>query len=108
MSLSECLKCGGHIPLGPHASNRCESCGAGVLEPAAPSTGTLGTPANPYRAHLRHVTNELHRKLTGCRTGTSAYKGLYGRWCQAQEDLAAYEQIEGGGEPLGGLGQSGG
>lgn len=32
MSLSTCSKCGGHIPLGPHASNRCESCGAGVFD----------------------------------------------------------------------------
>ena len=31
MSLSECLKCGGHIPLGPDASNVCEECGAGVF-----------------------------------------------------------------------------
>lgn len=31
MSLSTCAKCGGHIPLGPHASNRCESCGTGVF-----------------------------------------------------------------------------
>ena len=45
--------------------------------------------ANPYRAHLRHVTNELHRKMTGMRTGTSVYKYTYGRWLQASEDLAA-------------------
>ena len=31
MSLSECVKCGGHIPLGPDASNVCEECGAGVF-----------------------------------------------------------------------------
>ena len=67
-------------------------------------TVTLGIPSQPlkeppgqaYRDHLRHVTNDLHRKLTGCRTGTSAYKGLYGRWCQAQEDLAAWERLDGG------------
>ncbi len=29
MSLSVCQTCGGHIPLGPDASNRCEKCGAG-------------------------------------------------------------------------------
>jgi hypothetical protein len=31
MSLSTCLVCGGHIPLGPDATNRCEDCGAGVF-----------------------------------------------------------------------------
>ena len=31
MSLSECTKCGGRIPLGPDASNVCEQCGAGVF-----------------------------------------------------------------------------
>lgn len=31
MSLSTCEKCGGHIPLGPDASNRCEVCGAFVF-----------------------------------------------------------------------------
>jgi hypothetical protein len=31
MSLSTCLVCGGHIPLGPEATNRCEDCGAGVF-----------------------------------------------------------------------------
>ena len=31
MSLSECEKCGGHIPLGPNASNRCEKCGEHVV-----------------------------------------------------------------------------
>jgi len=40
MSLSTCTKCGGHIPLGPHASNCCESCGAGVF--AAPSDQPRG------------------------------------------------------------------
>ena len=36
MSLSNCEKCGGHIPLGPDATNRCEKCGAGVFSPAEP------------------------------------------------------------------------
>jgi hypothetical protein len=31
MSLSECTKCGGNIPLGPDASNVCERCGTGVF-----------------------------------------------------------------------------
>ena len=30
MSLSTCEHCGGHIPLGPDASNRCEKCGMSV------------------------------------------------------------------------------
>lgn len=32
MSLSTCERCGGHIPIGPSATNRCEKCGAGVFE----------------------------------------------------------------------------
>lgn len=40
MSLSTCNHCGGHIPLGPDASNRCESCGRHVFEPL---------PARTYR-----------------------------------------------------------
>jgi hypothetical protein len=31
MSLSTCEVCGGHIPLGPDASNCCEQCGAFVF-----------------------------------------------------------------------------
>lgn len=31
MSLSTCEHCGGHIPLGPNASNCCEKCGRGVF-----------------------------------------------------------------------------
>lgn len=35
MSLSTCEKCGGHIPLGPAASNCCEKCGEHVMGSAA-------------------------------------------------------------------------
>ena len=35
MSLSTCEKCGGHIPLGPDATNHCEDCGAGVFDLSA-------------------------------------------------------------------------
>lgn len=31
MSLSTCEKCGGHIPLGSDASNKCINCGSGVF-----------------------------------------------------------------------------
>lgn len=31
MGLSDCPKCGGFIPLGPDATNRCEKCGEHVL-----------------------------------------------------------------------------
>jgi hypothetical protein len=31
MSLSTCEKCGGNIPLGPDATNRCEDCGEPVF-----------------------------------------------------------------------------
>lgn len=41
MSLSECQWCGGHIPLGPRASNCCVDCGKHVMtappEPAQPT-----------------------------------------------------------------------
>lgn len=59
--------------------------------------------ANPYRTHLVAVANDLHRKLTGMRTGTSAYKYNYGRWLQASEDLVAYEKLGGGESASGGL-----
>lgn len=31
MSLSTCDNCGGHIPLGPKATNRCEKCGTHAM-----------------------------------------------------------------------------
>lgn len=40
MSVSECQKCGGHIPLGPDASNVCEDCGAGVFDDTTHCTWT--------------------------------------------------------------------
>jgi hypothetical protein len=40
MSLSECQKCGGHIPLGPDASNICEDCGSGVFDTNEPAKCT--------------------------------------------------------------------
>lgn len=43
MSLSTCLECGGHIPLGPDATNRCEKCGAFVFGKAP----ELPQPMNP-------------------------------------------------------------
>ena len=33
MSLSTCEHCGGHIPLGPDATNRCERCGRSIFVP---------------------------------------------------------------------------
>ncbi len=66
------------------------------MSPFPPKTNPIEPKANPYRAHLVGVANELHRKLTGCPSGTSRYKGLYGRWCQAQEDLVAWENLCGG------------
>ncbi len=69
-----------------------------------PSVPPLEPRANPYRTHLVSVTNDLHRKMTGLNTGSSRYKGLYGRWCQAQEDLLAWENLCGGESEIGGLG----
>lgn len=37
MSLSTCTKCGGHIPLGPDATNRCETCETYLF---GPNSGT--------------------------------------------------------------------
>ena len=31
MGLSTCDNCGGHIPLGPHETNRCTKCGSHVM-----------------------------------------------------------------------------
>lgn len=87
MSLSECQACGGHIPLGPHASNRCESCGLSVMEPARP-TGTPGEPPpvpnepqrDPaqvlatFRVNLDWAIDCASLKLNRLRAGTSAYK----------------------------------
>jgi hypothetical protein len=54
VSLSTCEKCGGHIPLGPDATNCCEKCGTPVLGKPAPtfaaSLVNLGTQAQVPRA----------------------------------------------------------
>lgn len=39
MSLSTCNHCGGHIPLGPDASNVCDDCGAHVFSQCGPKAG---------------------------------------------------------------------
>lgn len=52
MSLSECQHCGGHIPLGPNASNRCGKCGHPVMGiPAA----TAVTDDQIARARTVHI-----------------------------------------------------
>jgi hypothetical protein len=52
VSLSTCIKCGGHIPLGPDASNRCETCGAGVFaDEPSPHASTV------------HMLNEAECRL---------------------------------------------
>lgn len=54
MSLSECLNCGGHIPLGPNASNRCEKCGRHFWD---------GTPAPAQVAPGGVITEERVERL---------------------------------------------
>ena len=56
MSLSTCDRCGGHIPLGPDASNRCESCGLGVF-------GTMASTGNGVC--LRHGGMQFLQTSTG-------------------------------------------
>ena len=82
----------------------CETCKEMVyLEPngdcpycvATPEASPLEPHDRAYRDHLRSVTNELHRKLTGCKTGSSSYKITWGKWLQAQDDLLAYERLAG-------------
>ena len=72
MSLSTCEKCGGHIPLGPDASNRCEKCGEHVMgsprqpEPAAaaphfchPTDSTQCPVCNPKPSAAAEVTDAM-------------------------------------------------
>jgi len=76
MSISTCNKCGGFIPLGPKASNRCVKCGAGVFESqsssprmdvkaileAASKNGTvrLSIESSSKQAKLSFWTNSHH------------------------------------------------
>lgn len=50
MGLSDCPKCGGHIPLGPHATNRCENCDAFVFD--AHESGAYAESENLRKALL--------------------------------------------------------
>lgn len=65
MSLSTCEKCGGHIPLGPDASNRCEKCGEHVfgasisLEDHNESILALCSERDRYRKALESIKSKL-------------------------------------------------
>ncbi len=87
-----------------HDDFTCPTCGHKHNEQACPKcvSRLIGTQASLYRTHLVTVANNLHRKMTGLNTGSSRYKGLYGRWCQAQEDLVAWENLCGGESASGG------
>ena len=43
MNLSQCLHCGGHIPLGPSTSNCCTTCGKSVMSGPTPAPTPLDT-----------------------------------------------------------------
>lgn len=59
MSLSTC-ECGGHIPLGPYATNRCEKCGASVFESPVTAMAALEIQRLPVvNAALRTRVAEL-------------------------------------------------
>ncbi len=72
---------------GMNMNSDCSLCRAGMGLPP------LASPPTSYRDHLRSVTNDLHRKLTGCKTGSSSYKITWGKWVQAGEDLAAWKRM---------------
>ena len=63
MSLSTCLHCGGHIPIGPDASNICEVCGKGVF--SSPNNESIIT---ELRAKLQaaEAENETLRNIAAC------------------------------------------
>jgi hypothetical protein len=68
MSLSECEKCGGHIPLGPNATNCCEKCGEHVMGtptgfPPALDAAVRERQAAPV-ARVRIVVPDLIPKIT--------------------------------------------
>ena len=66
MSLSTCEHCGGHIPLGPDAPNRCEVCGRGIFGASYTLTPEdkewLGFPADG-RAELQPVIDRLQARV---------------------------------------------
>ncbi len=92
MSLSQCPSCGGHIPLGPHASNCCESCGLGVF----------GTPARTDAQVLDSVRRNIEMardltalKLATLKSGSSSAKTTAGMLRAFNECLGVIES-EGG------------
>ena len=54
MSLSTCEKCGGHIPLGPDATNKCEDCGEPIFKPFR-AQGTRFLDAISIEDHNRSI-----------------------------------------------------
>ena len=71
MSLSTCEHCGGHIPLGPDASNRCESCGLGIFDAHADPfpAGHLGD----YLLQLRAERSRYRKALEEVIANETAY-----------------------------------
>ena len=57
MSLSECRRCGGHVPLGPGATNRCEKCGDGVF------VDHRGPASEAYDRIMTEAAKALHKYM---------------------------------------------
>jgi hypothetical protein len=57
MSLSTCASCGGHIPLGPDATNRCEKCGLHVMDVSG-GGGSPNAELEALRALLATIRRE--------------------------------------------------
>ena len=68
MSLSTCEKCGGHIPLGPDATNRCEVCGLGLFDAHTDPfpMGSIGDYMLQIRTERDRLRAELKTWQDGC------------------------------------------
>jgi hypothetical protein len=62
MSLSTCEKCGGHVSLGPDASNCCEECGAHVFA-VEPSNFMAKTGPGTYSGAMQDLINKQDAEI---------------------------------------------
>jgi hypothetical protein len=84
MSLSTCEHCGGHIPLGPDATNRCEKCGRGVFSgPRFPC----------FEEAERHVIAPVHHAACEAYDGGACTCGLTGLQARVKELEEALRDI---------------
>ena len=81
MSLSICEKCGGNIPLGPDASNRCENCGLGLFE----------AHADPFpRGHLGDYMLQLRKERDAYRDALERIANYY----DGYNDLRTLDEVQ--------------